>query len=67
LFTVTPGAHEGEALVHIDVPSEEYVDGEPPRMDRIVTLSIRLDHDHRLFGDQYYCIDCDVPDSETRH
>ncbi len=67
LFTVTPGSQEGEALVHIDVPREDYVEGQPPRMERIVTLSIQLDHDHRLFGDQYYCVDCDTPDSDTVH
>lgn len=66
LFRVTPGMQEGEAMVHIDVPSEPYLDGEPPRMQRIVTLTVKMDHDYRRLGDEYYCIDC-VPTNETRH
>ena len=66
IFKVTPGGNPGEALVHIDVPAEEYADGEPPKMERIVTLTIKLDHDYRLLGDEYYCIDC-LPTNETHH
>ncbi len=66
IFKVTPGFNPGEALVHIDVPAEAYVDGEPPKMDRIVTLTVKLDHDYRLLGDEYYCIDC-LPTNETHH
>jgi len=66
LFRVTPGMRAGEAMVHIDVPSEQYMDGEPPRMQRIVTLTVKMDHDYRRLGDEYYCIDC-VPTNETRH
>ena len=66
LFKVTPGMNKGEALIHIDVPSQAYVEGEPPTMERIVTLTVKMDHDYRLLGDEYYCIDC-VPTQETRH
>ena len=66
LFRVTPGMQTGEAMVHIDVPSEPYIEGEPPRMQRIITLTVKMDHDYRRLGDEYYCIDC-VPTNETRH
>jgi len=67
LFKVGPGDREGEATIYIDVPSEPYREGHPPRMERIVTLTVKMEHDYRLLGSDYYCVDCDVPTSETRH
>lgn len=67
LFKVSPGDREGEATIYIDVPSEPYREGHPPRMERIVTLTVKMEHDYRLLGTDYYCVDCDVPTSETRH
>lgn len=66
-FQVEPGTAPNEALVHIDIPSAPYAEGAKPTMTRVVSLSVKLAHDFRRLGDQYYCIDCEVPAEETRH
>jgi len=67
VFQVEPGPGEGEAMIHIDVPNKPYEKGKSPSMDRVVTLSVRMEHDFRKLGDRYYCIDCETPTDETRH
>jgi hypothetical protein len=66
-FQVEPGTAPDEALVHIDIANAPYVEGAKPAMARVVSLSVKLAHDFRRLGDQYYCIDCEVPAEETRH
>jgi hypothetical protein len=66
-FQVEQGAAPDEALIHIDIPSEPYAEGAKPAMARVVSLSVKLAHDFRRLGDRYYCIDCEVPNDETRH
>ena len=67
IFQVESGPGENEAVVHIDIPSAPYEPGEPPAMERVVTLSVKLDHDFRKLGDRYYCVDCEPAENETRH
>jgi hypothetical protein len=67
VFQVEPGPTPNEALVHVDIPSERYESGKKPRMDRVVSLSVKLAHDFRRLGDRYYCVDCETPNDETRH
>jgi hypothetical protein len=66
-FQVEAGAGPNEALVHIDIPAAPYDGDAKPSMDRVVSLSVKLAHDFRRLGDQYYCVDCEVPAAETRH
>jgi hypothetical protein len=66
-FQVEPGTAPNEALVHIDIPNAPYAEGAKPTMARVVSLSVKLAHDFRRLGDQYFCIDCEVPAEETRH
>ncbi len=66
-FQVEAGTTPNEALVHIDIPSAAYDTDAKPLMNRVVSLSVKLAHDFRRLGDQYYCVDCEVPDGETRH
>lgn len=67
VFQVEPGPTPNEALVHVDIPIERYEPGKQPKMDRVVSLSVKLAHDFRRLGDRYYCIDCETPTDETRH
>ena len=67
VFKIEPGPSDSEATIYIDVPSRPYERGRNAPMERVVTLKVRLDHDYRLLGDQYYCVDCEAPATETRH
>jgi hypothetical protein len=67
MFRVEPGPGSEEATIYIDIPAEDYERGKKPRMERVVALTVRLSHDYRLFGDQYYCVDCEQPQDEARH
>lgn len=67
LFKVESGPGEGEATIYLDIPAEPYRAGEPAAMDRVLALRVKLDHDYRMLGGRYYCIDCEVPSGETRH
>ena len=67
IVKVEPGLEAGEATVHIELPEKPYQPGKPSDMNRVVTLSVKLAHDHRRLGGRYYCIDCDIPENETRH
>ena len=67
MFKVEPVPGKPEATVYIDVPDHAYERGVPSDTDRVLALNVRLDHDYRKLGDQHYCIDCQVPDNETRH
>ena len=67
LFQVERGPGKDEAMIHIDIPDKPYEQGKAPSMDRVVTLTVRMQHDFRKFGDRYYCIDCESPSNETRH
>jgi len=67
LVRVLQGPGADEATVQIDMGSKPYVAGDKPSLQRIVTLNVRLDHDYRLLGSGYYCIDCDLPQSDTVH
>jgi hypothetical protein len=59
VFKVEPGPRDDEATVYIDIPSDRYERGKKPSMDRVIALTVRLSHDYRLLGDQYYCVDCE--------
>ena len=67
LFQVERGPGKDEAMIHIDIPDKPYEQGKAPSMDRVVTLTVRMQHDFRKFGNRYYCIDCESPSNETRH
>ena len=67
MFTVEPVPGKPEATVYIDVPDREYERGVSSKMDRVLALNVRLDHDYRRLGDQHYCVDCEVPENEIRH
>ena len=67
IFKVEAGAGPGEARVHIELPDRPYEPGCTFEMERVVTLAIKLEHDHRLLGDRYYCVDCETPAGDTRH
>ncbi|RMD83425.1 MAG: hypothetical protein D6815_06605 [Candidatus Dadabacteria bacterium] len=67
VFKIERGPEKGEATIFIDIPNEEYEPGKPPRMERVVALSVRMAHDYRLLGGRYYCVDCEIPAHETRH
>jgi hypothetical protein len=67
VFKVEPGEEEDEALVFLDVPANAYRRGQRGDMARVLALSVKLAHDYRKLGDQYYCIDCETPGEETRH
>jgi hypothetical protein len=67
LFQVERGPGKDEAMIHIDIPNKPYEQGKAPSMDRVVTLTVRMQHDFRKFGNRYYCIDCESPSNETRH
>jgi hypothetical protein len=67
VFKVEPGEEDNEALVYLDVPAKAYRRGQRGDMARVLALSVKLSHDYRRLGDQYYCIDCESPSKETRH
>ncbi len=67
LVRMVTGPEKGEITLHIDMASKPHTSGEKPPMERIVTLSVRLEHDYRLLGNGYYCIDCDLPENDTVH
>jgi hypothetical protein len=67
VFQVEPVPGKDEAMIHIDIPNKPYEKGTSPAMDRVVTLTVRMEHDFRKLGDRYYCIDCEAPNDETRH
>ena len=67
VFKVEPGPGTDEATIFVDIPNEKYEPGKPPRMERVISLTVKLAHDYRLLGDRYYCVDCEVPEGETRH
>jgi len=67
VFKIEPGPSDSEATIYIDVPSRPYERGKNAPMERVVTLNVKLAHDYRLLGDQYYCVDCEAPTTETRH
>lgn len=67
VFQVEPVPGRDEAMIHIDIPSKPYEKGKSPAMDRVVTLTVRMEHDFRKLGNRYYCIDCETPNDETRH
>jgi hypothetical protein len=67
MFKVEPVAGKPEATVYIDVPERGYERGVASTMDRVLVLNVRLDHDYRRLGDQHYCVDCEIPDNDTRH
>ena len=67
VFKVEPGEEDNEALVYLDVPAKSYQRGQRGDMARVLALSVKLTHDYRRRGEQYYCIDCESPSKETRH
>jgi len=67
LFRIVPGPGSDEATIHIDMSDKPYTPGDKPALQRVVSLTIRLAHDYRLLGSSYYCIDCDLPESDTVH
>ncbi|MFP6626541.1 MAG: hypothetical protein VCA74_05735 [Deltaproteobacteria bacterium] len=67
IFNIEAGPGDHEATVHIDMPPAPYQEGEGPVLDRVLSLSVKLAHDYRKFGEDYYCVDCDIPVDETRH
>ncbi len=67
VFKVEPGEEEDEALVYLDVPASPYRRGQRGDMARVLALSVKMTHDYRKLGEQYYCIDCESPTEETRH
>ncbi|MBI5503800.1 MAG: hypothetical protein HY899_03305 [Deltaproteobacteria bacterium] len=67
LVRILRGPGEDEATLHIDMATKPLGPGEKPSLERVVTLSVRLDHDYRLLGNGYYCIDCDLPQNDTVH
>ena len=67
VFQVEAGPGRDEATVYLDIPTTGYEDGKTPKMERVVALNIRLTHDYRLLGDQYFCVDCEPAHDETRH
>ncbi|HYB99990.1 MAG TPA: hypothetical protein VEC57_12735 [Candidatus Limnocylindrales bacterium] len=67
LFRIVPGPGADEATIHIDMADKPYAPGDKPALQRVVSLTIRLAHDYRLLGSAYYCIDCDLPESDTIH
>jgi hypothetical protein len=67
IFRVEPGPTDHEATIFIDIPNEPYEVGATPDMERVVTLRVKLDHDYRLLGDRYYCVDCEAPMREVCH
>ena len=67
VFKVEPGEEDNEALVYLDVPAKSYQRGQRGDMARVLALSVKLTHDYRRMGEQYYCIDCESPSKETRH
>lgn len=67
LVRLVAGPDEDEVTLHIDMAPKPYAVGDEPSLQRIVTLSVRLDHDYRLLGNGYYCIDCDLPQNDTVH
>jgi len=67
IFRIEPGPTDHEATIFIDIPNQPYEAGETPGMERVVTLRVKLDHDYRLLGDRYYCVDCETPTSEVCH
>ncbi|MFP6599381.1 MAG: hypothetical protein VB852_02950 [Deltaproteobacteria bacterium] len=66
IFKVEDGG-DGRAVVHIELTDRPYEPGSPSGMERVLTLAIKLEHDHRLLGDRYYCVDCEVPAGDTKH
>jgi hypothetical protein len=67
MFRVESEPGETEATVYIDIPNRPYERGVPSELDRVLALKISLDHDFRRLGNRHYCVDCEVPGSETRH
>lgn len=68
MFKVEPiPGKKDEATIYIDIPSRPYERGVGSKMDRVLALNVRLDHDYRRLGDRHYCVDCEVSGSETRH
>lgn len=67
LVRIVPGPGADEATLHIDMAAGPCAATDKPSLDRIVTLSVRFDHDYRLLGSGYYCIDCDLPENDTVH
>jgi len=68
VFKVEPGPGDDEATVYLDIPSDRYERGKKPRMERVVALTVKLSHDYRLLGENYYCVDCEaVTRGEARH
>jgi hypothetical protein len=59
VFKVEPGPGDDEATVYIDIPTDGYEPGKKPSMERVVALTVKLSHDYRLLGDQYYCVECE--------
>jgi len=67
IFKVESGPGDGEATIYIDLPDQPYEYGKPSTMDRVVTVNVKLDHDYRLLGGRYYCVDCESPSDEAGH
>jgi hypothetical protein len=67
VFKVESGPGDGEATIYIDVPDKPYEYGKPSRMERVLTLNVKLEHDYRQLGERYYCVDCETPTDETYH
>jgi len=67
VFKVEPSEEGDEALIFLDVPATPYRRGERGDMARVLALTVKLSHDYRRLGEQYYCIDCETPTEETRH
>ena len=67
MVKVEPVPGKPEATIYIDVPDAPYQAGEESSMDRVLALNVRLEHDYRKLGERHYCVDCEAPDSETRH
>ena len=66
-FKVEPVPGKDEATIYIDVPAAPYERGVPSKLDRVLSLHVKLEHDYRRLGEHHYCVDCEVPGSETRH
>ncbi len=67
-FRVEAGPAQGEATIYLDIPQRAYEDsGKHRPLERVLALTVRLEHDYRRLGDAYYCVDCEPEPDETRH
>jgi hypothetical protein len=67
IFKVEAGPGKDEATVHIDIVDKPYEAGKETPMERVVSLTVKLAHDHRRLGERYFCVLCDLAPGETRH